>query len=237
MGLRVVERTADTALVESVYEGLAPMPPFAGPGIVNLGRIVTPRYISVRTVGTPGNLSLLLEPVNSTSRAGVARYDIRDGEVIILEGDVDYNLSVQAEVNGCVINPGVLATPEIVAPIPSAMLRIHWGSRKIPYVNPPDDQGSLNAAIRETSIPNGGTTASNRILIPTSGRASWLAHYAAGVAGIITLIQGNVSENIALAPVGCWTCPDLIAGQYAAVSVRNTGAAGSVNVDLKVVRT
>jgi hypothetical protein len=157
--------------------------------------------------------------------------------MIILEGDVDYNISVRAIVNGCVINPGVLATPEIVAPIPGSMLRLHWGSGKIPIINPPDDQGSLNAAIRETSIAIGGTTASKPILIPTSGRASWLAHYAAGVAGIISLIQGDVTEKIALAPYGFWTCPDLIAGQYAAVSVLNTGAAGSVNVDLKVVRT
>lgn len=237
MGLRILNRLAEGALIESAYEGLAAAPPYLGAEAVNLGRLTAPRYISVRTLGVPGNADLLLHPVSSDNWAEPARYPIRDGEIIILSGEVDYDLEVQIVGNGAVSDTGVLALPVLVSPIPSAIIRLTWGNGPAPVINPPDDQGALCVAIRDTSIPAPGTTQSNAILAPVSGRVSWIADYAVGVAGNIVLIQGGLEQSEALANFGTWDFPDIIAGQYMSVMVRNTGAAGAVNVDLKVVRT
>lgn len=237
MGLRILNRLAEGATIESAYEGLAAAPPYLGAEAVNLGRLTAPRYISVRTLGVPGNADLLLHPVSSDNWADPVRYPIRDGEIIILSGEVDYDLEVQIVGNGAVSDTGVLALPVLVSPIPSAIIRLTWGNGPAPVINPPDDQGAICPAIRDTLIPNATSTQSNAIIAPASGRVSWLAHYDAGVAGEIVLIQGAIEQSKPLAVAGTWDFPDIVAGQYMAVRVRNTGVGGALNVDLKVVRT
>lgn len=239
MGLRIVAgtRTAESIVIESAYEGLAAAPPYLGAAAVDIGRLTRPRWISARTLGAPGNVDLLLHPASSNTWAEPARYPLRDGEIILLSGEVDYDVELEIVVNGAVTDTAVPSIPVLVSPIPSAIIRLTWGNEAAPIVNPPDDQGAICPAIRDTLIPNATTTQSNAIIAPASGRVSWLAHYAAGVAGDIVLIQGAIEQVKPLAVAGTWDFPDIVAGQYMAVRVRNTGVGGALNVDLKVVRT
>lgn len=237
MGLIMLNRGSEMAQIESRYEGLIPVPPFAGPGEIAIGRIPGPRYISLRTVGAPGNIVLELNSANPLSRAGQFRYFIRDGEVIRLNGDVDYDATVHQIPNGAVSATGVLIAELLASPISSGEVIVQWGSDMAPLVWPPSDQGAIFPAFRCDNLNNAATITSNEMIVPASGRVSWIADYTAGMAGNLELRQGGIVQIAALAAFGTWSFPDLIAGQYAQVSIRNTGNAGGINVDLKVVRT
>jgi len=241
MGLQVIERLSETALVNLTYEGLAAAPPFLGPEEVSLSILSRPRFVSVRTVCEPGNVDLILSPRSSNERAGSTRYHIRDGSIILLDGTVDYDASLQLVANGAVSATGAGANALLCCPIPSGQVRLNWGSDIAPVINAPDDQGAICPAIRAVAVAGaGGTCLSDPILVPQSGRASWIAEYTAGATGEIHLIQGplTTSQSVALAPVGVWTVPDLIAGQFVRLRFRNTTVgAVAASVDLKVVRT
>jgi len=238
MGLRIVQRNAEGVSIESVYEGLAPAPPYLGGEAVGPFRIVAPRYLSSRTVGCPGNVVVTLAPVSSDSRAMPTDYQMRDGEMILLDGVTDYDMTVQIIQNGAVEAGGGPIVPALLcSPIPSSHIVLRWGNDTAPVITGPGDQGALCVAMRIANIAPAAVVTTRLIRVPASGRVSWLADYSAGVAGDIMLLQGPIVQTAPLAPTGTWTHPDLIAGQEIKIRVRNTGNAGSLNVDAKVVRT
>lgn len=240
MGLRIVPntRTAEGVLVESVYEGLAAAPPFLGADLVALGRITAPQYIVARTVCQPGSLLLELSPANSNERSGLQLYELRDGEPIYFDGSVDYDARLRLIPNGCVTATGIAAAPTLCSPVSSCMIRLYWGNGKAPTIRVPADQGAICPALRISSIASGAVVTSSVITLPQSGRGSFIADYTAGGTGDVFLIQGPVTTSIALAALGAWTVPDLIAGQEVQIRLRNTTVGAiAASIDLRVVRT
>lgn len=232
MGLRITTSEASRRVINLVYEGLAPAPPFDVPSLF-LGRGVAINTINIARCPLPGNLLLTLEPVDSENRGLVTqRIPVRNGQLIVPKGDYDITLSLIP--NGC-STAAALAAAELCTPISRGEMEIYWSQISELYRQDPREQGAICPILRLATLGAGVTATGMTVVAPVSGIPRFICNMSAGAAGQLSIRRGPVVETVALAALGSWTSNQpIVHGQELSFTLRNT-AAGNINVDVDMV--